>query len=123
MNPLAAGIDIGDREIYVAVPPQSTTADKVVRNFGTFTNDLAAIADWLKECGVTTVALESTGIYWVPLFELLVRGGEPLAAVDAVQEHIHRLHRLWDMMNLWVQPGSREARDRHRIDFAPLPLK
>lgn len=46
-----------------------------------------------------------------------------IAAVDAVQEHIQRLHRLWDMMNLWVLPGSREARDRHRIAFAPLTLK
>jgi transposase len=82
MNPLAAGIDIGDREIYVAVPPQSTTADKVVRSFGTFTNDLVAIADWLKECGVTTAALESTGIYWVPLFELLDSRGFKMCLVD-----------------------------------------
>lgn len=71
MNPRAAGIDIGDREIFVAVPPDCAPVDKVVRNFASFTGDLHALADWLAECGVTTVALESTGVYWIPLFEIL----------------------------------------------------
>lgn len=54
------------REIYVAVPPDSC-ADNV-RSFPTFTEDLHALRDWLKQCGVTAVAMESTGVYWIPLF-------------------------------------------------------
>ena len=54
-----------------------------VREFGTFTADLEALADWLKQCGVTTVAMESTGVYWIPLFELLERRGFEVKLVDA----------------------------------------
>ena len=69
INMHAAGIDIGSDRHLVAVPEGS---DKVsVRQFGAFTSDLHDIADWLKRCGVTTVAMESTGVYWIPLFELL----------------------------------------------------
>ena len=65
----AAGIDIGDEEIYVAVPPDRD--EKPVRRFATFTADLHTLADWLEDCGIETAAMESTGIYWVPLFEIL----------------------------------------------------
>jgi hypothetical protein len=65
----AAGIDIGSREIWVAVPPDR--AGETVRCFGTFTPDLHALADWLVENQIDTVAMESTGVYWIPLFELL----------------------------------------------------
>lgn len=61
----AAGIDIGAEEIFVAVPPER--ALEPVRSFGTFTRDLHELADWLKECAVRTVAMESTGVYWIPL--------------------------------------------------------
>jgi hypothetical protein len=61
----AAGIDIGSREIWVAVPPDRTA--EPVRCFGTFTPHLHALADWLVECGIDTVAMESTGVYWIPL--------------------------------------------------------
>src|SRR5436309_15592039 len=64
----AAGIDIGEAEHWVAVPPGC--APQPGRRFGTFTADLDALADWLLDCGVTTVAMESTGVYWIPLFEL-----------------------------------------------------
>jgi transposase len=64
-NPHAAGIDIGEAEHWVAVPPGC--APQPVRRFGTFTVDLDALADWLIDCGVTTVAMESTGVYWIPL--------------------------------------------------------
>ena len=64
-HPNAEGIDIGNTALFVAVPPDR--ADEPVREFPSFTVDLNAIADWLKECGVDTVAMESTGVYWIPL--------------------------------------------------------
>jgi transposase len=77
----AAGIDIGAREIYVAVPP-GTCRDNV-RSFPTFTEDLHALRDWLKHCGVTTVAMESTGVYWIPLFQILDAAGIEVCLVNA----------------------------------------
>jgi len=68
-----AGIDIGQSVIYVAVPPN---LDKNhTRVFGTFTDELEAIVSWLKELNIKTVAMESTSIYWIPLFELCERAG------------------------------------------------
>ena len=69
MRPDAAGIDIGATEIFVAVP--ADRAAENVRSFPTFTQDLYALADWLKQCGIRTVAMESTGVYWIPLFQIL----------------------------------------------------
>lgn len=77
----AAGIDIGAREIYVAVPPGSCAHN--VRSFPTFTEDLHALRDWLQECGVTTVAMESTGVYWIPLFQMLEAAGIEVCLVNA----------------------------------------
>jgi len=65
MRPDAAGIDIGATEIFVAVPADRATEN--VRSFPTFTQDLYRLADWLAECGIQTVAMESTGVYWIPL--------------------------------------------------------
>jgi transposase len=81
MNEHAAGIDIGSERHYVAVPPGSS-AD-VVREFGGFTRDLYAMADWLASCGVRSVAMESTGVYWVPLYEVLEERGFSVKLVDA----------------------------------------
>ena len=67
-HPHAAGIDIGAAEHWVAVPPGC--APQPVRRFGTCTADLDALADWRIDCGVTTVAMASTGVSWIPLFEL-----------------------------------------------------
>jgi hypothetical protein len=81
LNEHAAGIDIGADRHYVAVPP---TADAhPVREFSVFTKDLYALADWLSSCGVKTVAMESTGVYWVPLFEVLEERGFKVKLVDA----------------------------------------
>jgi transposase len=77
----AAGIDLGAREIYVAVPPHSGV--RHVRSFATFTEDLHALRDWLQECGVTTVAMESTGVYWIPLFQILEAAGLEVCLVNA----------------------------------------
>ena len=69
VNPNAAGIDLGSREHYVAVPPDRD--ERPVRCFGCFTPELRRMADWLKECGIETVAMEATGVYWVPVFQIL----------------------------------------------------
>jgi transposase len=77
----AAGIDIGAEEIFVAVP-----TDRVldpVRSFGTFTRDLHELANWLRNCGVRTVAMESTGVYWIPLYQILETRGFEVFLVNA----------------------------------------
>lgn len=77
----AAGIDVGNKEIFVAVPEDR---DEVfVRKFGTFTIDLHAVVSWLKACNVSTVALEATGVYWVTLYEVLDNAGIDVYLVDA----------------------------------------
>lgn len=81
INEHAAGIDIGAQSHFVAVSPASSATP--VREFGVFTRDLYAIADWLKECGVRSVAMESTGVYWVPLYEVLEERGFDVKLVDA----------------------------------------
>src|SRR5215471_9365308 len=79
--PDAAGIDIGATEIFVAVP--ADRASENVRSFPTFTQDLYALADWLKQCGVKTVAMESTAVYWIPLFQILEDRGIEVYLVNA----------------------------------------
>jgi transposase len=81
LNLHAAGIDIGATEHWVAVPPDCDLQS--VRRFGACTADLEAIAQWLQQCGVTTVAMESTGVYWIPLFELLEARGFVVVLADA----------------------------------------
>ena len=81
VNLHAAGIDIGAQEHWVAVPPESDL--QPVRRFGACTADLEAVAGWLRQCGVTTVAMESTGVYWIPLFEVLEARGFAVVLADA----------------------------------------
>ena len=69
MHPHAAGIDVGNSAHYVAVRPDRDPDS--VRRFDCFTADLHRLADWLQRCGVTTVAMQSTGVYWIPLYEIL----------------------------------------------------
>src|SRR5262245_5152205 len=79
----AAGIDIGSREHFVCVP--AGVAEANVRRFGTFTADLEGLADWLKSSGITSVAMEATGVYWIPVFQLLERKGFEVLLVNARQ--------------------------------------
>ena len=73
VHPDCAGIDIGKKAHYVAVDPERF--DEPVRSFGTFTRDLTAMAAWLRSWGVDVVAMEATGVYWIPVFEVLERSG------------------------------------------------
>ena len=81
IEPNAAGIDVGATEIYVAVPPER--AAEPVRCFKTFTGDLRDMAAWLKQCGITTVAMESTGVYWIPPYEILEETGMRVCLVNS----------------------------------------
>lgn len=81
VNPNAAGIDIGSKEHWVCVP--SDRDEKNVRKFSAFTHDLYNIADWLQKCGITSVAMESTGVYWVPLFQVLDSKGFEVFLVNS----------------------------------------
>src|ERR687886_523875 len=81
LNLNAAGIDIGASAHFVAVPPDRDP--QPVRQFATFTADLHRLADWLAACGVDTVVMESTGVYWIPLFEILDARGFRVLLVNA----------------------------------------
>lgn len=81
--PKAAGIDVGASSHWVAVPHH--LAEESIREFGAMTDDLNAMADWLLVCGVDTVALESTGVYWIPVYEVLEQRGLKVWLVDARQ--------------------------------------
>jgi transposase len=80
-HPNAAGIDIGSASHFVAVPPDRD--EQPVREFNSFTADLQRLADWLDACNVDTVAMESTGVYWIPLYELLESRGFTVLLVNA----------------------------------------
>ena len=81
INLYAAGIDIGSHEHYVAVP--DSLDENPIKNFSCFTSDLEAMADWLVKIGITTIAMESTGIYWIPAFEILESRGLEVLLVNA----------------------------------------
>ena len=101
MHPNAAGIDIGSRIHYVAVPPDREAAP--VRRFGCLTPDLHEMAQWLKACGVETVAMESTGVYWIPVAQVLEQYGLELVLADA--RHVkHVPGRKTDVVDCqWLQ--------------------
>src|SRR5580704_5468900 len=80
-HPNAAAIDIGSRMHVAAVPPDRDP--EPVRAFGTCTGDLQQLADWFACCGVRTVAMESTGLYWIPAYELLEQRGFEVVLVNA----------------------------------------
>jgi transposase len=81
IHPHAAGIDIGATFHVVAVPPERD--ERPVRTFRTFSGDLHQLADWLTAVGITTVAMESTGVYWIPVFEILEARGFEVLLVNA----------------------------------------
>ena len=81
VNPDAAGIDCGASEHFVAVPPDRDP--QPVRAFPVTTDGLLRLADWLQQCGVTAVAMEATGVYWIPIYEILEARGLAVCLVNA----------------------------------------
>jgi transposase len=81
IHPNAAGLDVGATFHVVAVPPDRDL--EPVRTFRTFSGELHRLADWLKEVGLTTIAMESTGVYWIPVFEMLEARGFEVLLVNA----------------------------------------
>ena len=81
VHPHAAGIDIGNESHYVAVPP--TRDEQPVRRFGCTTAELKAMAAWLKQCEIRTVAMQSTGVYWIAVFDILEAAGLEVYLVNA----------------------------------------
>jgi transposase len=103
VNLNAAGVDIGAESHYVAVPEGRDPDGRDVRPFGAFTADRAALADWLTRCGIETVAMESTGVYWIPLFERLTERGFEVKLVDPRQLK-HVPGRKTDVLDCqWIQ--------------------
>jgi hypothetical protein len=128
----AAGLDVGSREIYACIPPDR--AEENVKVFGTFTTDLNALADYLAANEVDTVALESTGVYWIPVFEVLEARGFTVCLVNArnmkgvpgrksdVQDcqWIQKLHSVGLLTNSFRPDGEMcalRAYLRHRADL------
>lgn len=84
VNPHAGGIDIGSVEHYVCVPEDAVPeGESNVRSFGAFTRDLDRLVEWLQACGVKTVAMESTGVFWIPLAQKLEAAGIEMVLVNA----------------------------------------
>jgi transposase len=81
INHNAGGIDVGSAEIWVSVPGDRDPDP--IRRYEMFTQDLCAMADWLKQCGVESVAMESTGVYWIPVFQILEQRGIQVELVNA----------------------------------------
>ena len=81
LHPDAAGIDVGASELYVAV--SADRDPQTVRSFPTFTRDLHTLADWLEQCGIHSVAMESTSVYWIPIYQILEARGLEVYLVNA----------------------------------------
>lgn len=138
LNPDAAGIDIGATEIYVAV--SADRDPEPVRMFATFTQDLNELADWLQQCSVHTVAMESTGVYWIPLMQILEIRGLEVYLVNA--KHVKNVPgRRTDVSDCqwlqylhsvgWLRASFRPAQDicavrsllRHRTSLVDMATR
>lgn len=132
MNPNAAGIDIGMEEMWVSV--RADRDAEPLRKFGMNTPDLLTVAEWLKACGVETVAMESTGVYWIPLYEILEERGFKVFLVNARHakhlpgrkkdetdaQWLRRLHTFGLLNNSFRPAGEMcavRAYMRHRADL------
>ena len=131
VNRNVAGIDVGNESHYVAVPPSRDP--QPVQEFGSWTADLERMADWLKTCGIETVVMQSTGVYWIALYDVLEKRGFNMCLANArhtknlpgrksdVQESrwLLKLHTYGLLRNSFRPPDeiralrSRGLRDRH----------
>ncbi len=108
INLNAAGLDIGEDEIYVGVP--EGRASESVRRFESFSADLHRLATWLAECGVTTGAMESTGGYWIAVYEVLADEGFEVNLINA--RHIKNVPgKKSDVLDCQSPKGRRSALD------------
>lgn len=113
LHPHAAGIDVGARDLWVAVPEGSVPAKRAgrsdnlpthVRRFGTTTAELRQLAEWLRQAEVDTVAMESTGVYWIPLYDLLARQGFRVLLADPQQTRTAPGRPKTDVKDcMWIQ--------------------
>ena len=106
-EPNAAGIDLGAEEIWVAVPAERD--QNPVRRFEAFTRDLVAIVQWLISCGVRSVAMEATGVYWIGLYQLLEDAGLKVCLVNARTSRMCQAARAtcgiangWSICTVWA---------------------
>lgn len=112
VHPDCAGIDIGKTKHYVAVDPHCS--EEPVRSFGSFTDDLEALAQRLNDCSVRVVAMESTGVYWIPVYEVLDRAGlevhlvNPRATkqVSGRKSDVLDCQWLWQLMSYGLLKGA-----------------
>lgn len=101
INPNSAGIDIGSSSHFVAIP--AGRDKETVREFGCYTPDIEEMIKWLKKCSIQTIVMESTGSYWIPVFEMLERAGFEVNLVDA--HHVKNIRgRKSDVIDCqWLQ--------------------
>jgi transposase len=126
IEPNAAGIDIGSFSHFVAVPQERDS--EVVREFGGFTEDLHLMSEWLKKCGIKTVAMEATGVYWIPVYEVLLEQGFDVCLVNARYyknvsgrksdvldcQWLQQLH-SYGLLKPSFQPGEEEGKLRQLV--------
>jgi transposase len=119
--PHAAGVDIGAHEIGACVPAGDD--QQIVRTFGTYTADLQTLADWFVDRGIQTVAMESTGVYWIPLFEELEARGLHCCLISA--QSIKRVPgRKSDVLDCqWIQPSYGLLAGSFRPDADSVALR
>jgi transposase len=98
INPNCAGIDVGCTEIYVAVPADRDP--EPVRVFQTFTRDLHTLAEWLVSCGITSVAMESTGVYWIPVYDVLEHYKIEVCLIDPRQRKTNKKSDVFDCQDI-----------------------
>lgn len=101
VNPNAAGIDIGSRVHYVAVPDDR--GSRAVENFGCVTSELERMASWLKACGINTVAMEATGVYWIPVCAVLEDHGFEVILVEPRQVKNAKGRKTDVQDSAWIQ--------------------
>ena len=111
INHNAAGIDCGAETHFVAVPAERDAES--VRSFKTFTTDLHRLADWLETCKVKTVAMESTGVYWIPIFEILEERGLEVVRVNSRQFPPRRGNRHAACVSATPREARSECSNKH----------
>ena len=101
VNPNAAGIDIGSKVHYVAVPDDR--GSRAIESFGCVTSELERMASWLKACGIETVAMEATGVYWIPVCAVLEDHGFEVILVDPRQVKNAKGRKTDVQDSAWIQ--------------------